>query len=195
MKAVETLPDGYREIFSVNLQTDKKAAVLVNLLAFLIMAVLIIPMCFAVPITALFDMERGFGAYCARFAVLLIAIIAYMILHELVHGIAMKSCGTKKINYGFTGLYAFAGSDDYYDKRSYMVIALAPVVVWGIVLAVINALVPKEWFWVSYLIQVFNLSGAAGDFYVTVRFLKFPKDILVKDSGIGMTVYSKEEKA
>ena len=26
----------------------------------------------------------------------------------------MKLCGTKKIKYGFTGLYAFAGSDDYY---------------------------------------------------------------------------------
>lgn len=195
MKAVDTLPNGYREIYSVNLQKDKKTAVFVNLLAFFIMAVLTVPMCFVIPFTALFDMERGFSAYCARFAILLIGIIAYMILHELVHGIAMKACGTKKINYGFTGMYAFAGSDDYYDKTSYIVIALAPVVVWGIVLAVINALVPREWFWVAYLIQVFNVSGAAGDFYVTVRFLTFPKDILVRDSGIGMTVYSKDEKA
>ena len=73
-----------------------------------------------------------------------------------------------------------------------MVIALAPVVFWGIVIAVINVLVPEGWFWVVYMIQVTNLSGAAGDLYVTVKFSRFPKDILIKDHGVGMTVFSKE---
>ena len=104
----------------------------------------------------------------------------------------MKIFGTKKVKYGFTGMYAYAGSDDYYDKKSYIIIALAPIVVWGIVLAIINVLVPYEWFWVVYLIQLINLSGAAGDLFVTVRFSKMPKDILVRDYGVGMTVYSAE---
>lgn len=59
-------------------------------------------------------------------------------------------------------------------------------------LAIINVLVPYEWFWVVYLIQLINLSGAAGDLFVTVRFSKMPKDILVRDYGVGMTVYSAE---
>ena len=88
-----------------------------------------------------------------RFAVLLVLLVVYMILHELVHGIAMKMCGTKKIKYGFTGMYAFAGSDDYYGKKPYIFIALAPVVLWGVVLAVVNPFVPAEWFWLVYLIQ------------------------------------------
>ena len=58
--------------------------------------------------------------------------------------------------------------------------------------AIINILVPKEWFWVVYLLQVFNISGAEGDFFVTVKFSKMPEDILVKDCGIGMTVYSEQ---
>ena len=137
-------------------------------------------------------MSQGYGAYFLRFGVLMAAIVVYMVLHELVHGITMKMCGTKKIKYGFTGVYAFAGSNDYYDKRSYIVIALAPIVVWGVVLLVLNLLVPVQWFWIVYWVQVSNISGAAGDLYVTYRFSRLPQDILVQDYGVGMTVYSAE---
>ena len=127
-----------------------------------------------------------------KYGVMLGALIVYMVLHELVHGIAMKLCGTKKVKYGFTGMYAFAGSEDFYDRKAYIFIALAPVVLWGIVLAVINPLVPVDWFWIVYFIQICNLSGAAGDLFVTVRFLRLPRDILIRDYGVGMRVYSKE---
>ena len=193
MKAATALPDGYREIYAVDLQKDKKLSLQVNLLALTIAAVLAVPMHFVVSITYLFDMEAGLGAYAVRFATMLVLMVVYMVLHELVHGIAMKLCGTKKVKYGFTGLYAFAGSEDYYGKRAYIFIALAPVVLWGVVLAVINPFVSAQWFWVVYFIQIINLSGAAGDFFVSVRFSRLPKDILVKDYGVGMTVYSRNE--
>lgn len=191
MKAIEVLPEGYAEVYSIDLQQDKKKALLVNLLAIAIAVALVVPMCFVVPIATLFDMENGMLAYGLRFVGLLVFMVAYMVLHELVHGIAMKLCGTKKVKYGFTGMYAFAGSTDYYDKRSYLFIALAPVVLWGVVIALVNPFVPTEWFWVVYLVQVMNLSGAAGDLFVTVTFLRMPRDILVKDHGVGMTVYSR----
>ena len=190
MKAVRTLPEGYQEIYSVDLKKDKKAAVIVNAAAIVIAVLLCVPMHFYIPITTLYDMQSGLGAYIMRFVALFLLMIAYMVLHELVHGVAMKICGTKKVKYGINGLYAFAGSADYYGKKAYIFIALAPVVLWGIVLAVINAFVPEAWFWVVYLLQVINLSGAAGDLFVTVKFSRFPKDILVKDYGVGMTVYS-----
>ncbi len=192
MKALTELPQGYGELFSIDLQKDKKLMLLVNGLAVLIGVLMAVPMHFAVPIDTLFSFEKGMTQYIMRFAVLFVSIFAYMILHELVHGITMKRCGTKKVKYGFTGLYAFAGSDDFYDKKSYILIALAPVVLWGIVLAVINLFVPTEWFWVVYTLQIMNISGAAGDFYVTVRFLRLKSDILVRDCGVGMTVYSKD---
>lgn len=192
MKALQVLPEGYKEIFSVNLQKNKKTAVLINTVAVVIGLVMGISMHFHISIATLFDMEKGLGAYSLRFAALLILNLIYIILHELVHGITMKICGTKKVKYGFTGIYAFAGSSDYYDKRNYIIIALAPVVLWGIVLGIINAFVPEDWFWVVYLIQIANISGAAGDMYVTAKFSKMPKDILVTDNGVEMKVYSKE---
>lgn len=194
MRAVSQLPDGYREIYAIDLQKNKKLALLVNGLAILIAVLLAVPAHFAVPIFTLFDMSQGYGAYFLRFGVLMVSLVIYMVLHELVHGVAMKLCGTKRVKYGFTGMYAFAGSEDYYGKASYIFIALAPVVLWGVVLLVLQFFVPTSWFWVVYMVQITNLSGAAGDLFVTVRFSRLPKDMLVQDYGVGMKVYSHTEE-
>ena len=187
MKALENLPEGYHEIYAIDLQKNKKMSILVNALAIIIAVAMIIPMHLIVPFSTLFGQD-----YTTRMIVWVVLLIAYMVLHELIHGVAMKLCGTKKVKYGFTGMYAFAGSNDYYSKKPYIFIALAPVVLWGIVLAVVNPFVPVDWFWIVYLIQVCNLSGAAGDLFVTVKFSRMPKDILIRDYGVGMTVYSQE---
>ena len=192
MRSLPELPQGYGEIFSLHLQKDKKLALLVNGLALLIAVPLALLGLAVVPISALFDMEAGLGAYILRFAALLLGYILYIVLHELVHGICMKHYGDLKPRYGFTGLYAYAGSDAFFCKRDYIVIALAPVVVWGIVLQLLCMLASPAWFWVVWFIQIGNLSGAAGDLYVTARFSKLPADILVQDSGVGMTVYGRK---
>ncbi len=194
MKAQHELPSGYSEILTVDLQKNKKQATIINIAALVIGLAMGIGMHFYIPITTLFNMSDGFVPYLIRFAALLVGMVAYIILHEAVHGIAMKMFGARKVKYGFTGIYAYAGSDDYFGKAPYIVIALAPIVVWGIVLAVLNFIVPVEFFWVVYFIQISNISGAAGDLYVTFKFLGLPKDILVCDTGVSMTVYSSESK-
>ena len=69
-------------------------------------------------------------------------------------------------------------------------IALAPIVIWGIFLTVLLILVPQSWFWAVYFIQLVNLSGAAGDLYVVWKFSGMRGDILIRDSGTDMTVYA-----
>lgn len=194
MKTQYELPSGYSEILTVDLQKNKKQATIINIAALVIGLAMGIGMHFYIPITTLFNMSDGFVPYLIRFAALLVGMVAYIILHEAVHGIAMKMFGARKVKYGFTGIYAYAGSDDYFGKTPYIVIALAPIVVWGIVLAVLNFIVPVEFFWVVYFIQISNISGAAGDLYVTFKFLRLPKDILVCDTGVSMTVYSSGSK-
>lgn len=185
------LPEGYREIYSVNLQKDKKAALIVNIAALILMVIFVIIGILIVPISYTFDNDGSIVTVWMKTIAVLAGMIVYFILHELVHGITMKHYGAKKVKYGFTGLYAFAGCEEYFSKKPYIVIALAPIVVWGVVLAAICCFVTKSWFWVVYFIQIMNLSGAAGDLYVTCKFSKFPKDILIKDTGVEMKVYSK----
>jgi len=191
MKVVNELPQDYKEIFSMDLNKDKKLSFFVNFFSILLAVAVFIIGCFIVPFNTFYNLKDILGTLVKMLLVLFL-IVVYIVLHELVHGVAMKICGTKKIKYGFTGLYAFAGSDDYYDKKSYIFIALAPVVLWGVVLALINIFVPTGWFWVVYLIQMMNISGAAGDLYITFKSIKFPKDSLVKDYGVSMKVFSKE---
>jgi hypothetical protein len=191
MKGYESLPADFAPILSIDLQKQKKLAVLVNVLAFVIAVLMVVIGIFAVPDAKLFDFSAGYGVYFGRLGVLVGGLFAYIILHELVHGIFMRLFSRQRVKYGFTGLYAFAGSDAYFDKASYIIIALAPVIVWGAVLAVLCALLPPLWFWPVYLIQINNFSGAAGDFYVTARFLFLPRDILVRDTGVAMTVFAK----
>lgn len=194
MNYCRELPEGYSEIFTVNLQKDRKMALKLNVAALIVAVIMAVPMHFYIPFGSLFDFSQGFGMYCLRFGVLIAGYFAYIVLHELTHGVTMKIFGCDKVKYGFTGLYAFAGCDVYFGKKSYIAVALSPVVVWGIVLAVINVFVPESWFWVVYFIQIGNISGAAGDFYVTCKFSRMPKDILVKDIGVGMTVYSAQNR-
>ena len=192
MHSYETLPEGYREWMKVDLQKNKKLALIVNGIGLIIAVVMAVIGQLIVPIQTLFDMEAGLGMYTLRFVVLLAGMVAYIILHELVHGVVMKHYSRQKPFYGFTGLYAYAGSKCYFDRRSYIVIALAPIVVWGVVLLILNLFAAGSWFWVVYFIQISNVSGAAGDFYVSARFSKMPQDILVNDVGVSMTVYVKE---
>ena len=62
MKALQVLPEGYKEIYSVNLQKNKKTAVLINTVAVVIGLVMGISMHFHISIATLFDMEKGLGA-------------------------------------------------------------------------------------------------------------------------------------
>ena len=97
MKAVKNLPEGYREICTIDLQKNKKMALVVNLLAIVIAALLAIPMHYVVPISSLFSMENGMQAYMFRFAAMFVLLILYMIQKNLVESILLKKELSKKI--------------------------------------------------------------------------------------------------
>ncbi len=189
MKSTLTLPASYGAYCSIDLQKNKKEFWLVNGLAIAIMVMAIVIAAFFVPITALFA-DNDLLLFALRLLSLGLGLVVYMVLHELVHGIFIRIFSKKRAHYGFTGAYAFAGSDAYFSRAHYIIIALAPVVIWGVVLSLALAFVPRAWFWVVYFIWLNNISGAAGDYYVTVRMLRMPKDILVQDNGTAMTVFA-----
>ena len=194
MRSISALPSGYREACRIDLIHNRRQCILVNALSILIFVLLAVPVHLRISAWTLFDLSDGFLPYLLRFLVLLGGTVAYMVLHELTHGAVMHLCETKHVRYGFTGLYAFAGSSDYYGRLPYLCIALAPIVLFGILLALLCTVVPRSWFWVVYVFQLTNLSGAAGDLYVTVRMLRLPADLLVQDSGTSMIVYTNENR-
>ena len=189
MKTVQQLPEGYAESCTFDLQNNKKEAAIVNGMAAVIMALMFLAMQFHMPLVAWMDQMFENGRLIPVMAVTAVCTLVYVILHEFTHGVAMKLMEGKEVKYGFTGLYAYAGSSvDYFPKFRYIFIALAPVVLWGAVFAVLQALL-TEWTWPVYFLQMVNVSGAAGDIYVSARTARMSGTILVMDTGVNMTVY------
>lgn len=185
---VTQLPEGYREIKTVDLLNNKKEMLTVNLAALLLGAVMVLPAALLVPFHA-YHKELLYNIFVPL--LFLAALFLYILLHEAVHGVFMKKLSNVKPYFGFKGLmYACAGSTAFFDKRSYMLIAMAPVVLLGLVLLLANLLLPVAWFWFVYIIQIVNISGAAGDIYVMNIIRKAPADTLVCDAGVSMKLYS-----
>lgn len=192
MAAVTQLPEGYRETEVLNLQSNKKTALLIQVIAIVIMVIMMVGMNLVIPFTDWLD-SLELKQMIVRLAVMAVGYVLYIIAHELTHGVFMKLVGGQKVKYGFTGMYAFAGSEqDYFDRTSYIKISLAPLVIWGIVFVILQIILPESWLWVVWFWQMGNVSGAAGDMYVTWKTLHRPETVLVRDTGIDMTYYEKE---
>jgi len=185
------LPEGYTEIKRVDLQKNIKLAVLVNVLALVIAVVVFFIGTLVNPFSFSIDYENLTGTLLTLGGVFF-AMILYLVAHELIHGVFMKKYSGKKARYGFTGLYAYAGSDAYFAKGAYLVIGLAPVVTFFALCLLLNTVLPEKWFWPVYFIQIINLSGAAGDLYVTCLMSRMPANTLVKDDGTAMSIYTME---
>jgi len=187
MKSYPTLPQGYVPFASIDLLRNKKQFWIVNGLSIALCVLMLIPP-FLWGYSLFFGGDGSLSASFLRMGAALVGLLAYIALHELTHGIVMMACGAR-VHYGYKVAYAYAGSYAYFTRSAYFVIALAPVVLWGIVFAVLTACLPEHWFWVGWLWQLMNVSGAAGDFYCSIRILRAPRDTLVQDTGTAMTFY------
>lgn len=189
MKSYAALPQGYchTPAAAIDLVHNKKQFWIVNGLSVVLCVImLILPFLWGRSLRD-FVGEGPLPALLLRLVVVA-GLLAYIALHELTHGAVMKACGAS-VRYGYKVVYAYAGSYAYFTRSAYFVIALAPVVLWGIVFAVLTACLPEHWFWVGWLWQLMNVSGAAGDFYCSIRILRAPRDTLVQDTGTAMTFY------
>ena len=195
MNCCQELPEGYQEIFCIDLQRDKKTALAVNLLCVVLTLAVGIPMYLYCPFWILLDTSDGLAAFFIRAAVLIVGMIAYVVLHELTHAAVMKYYGATKLRFGMSLMYAYAGSEgDYFAKRPYLHTAAAPLLLWGLVFLLLSLLVRGPYLCVILILQLVNISGAAGDLYVMWKVSRLPDDILVRDTGIDMTVFSRETR-
>ena len=177
------LPEHYRQIHSVDLMKNRPMALLslALLIAMLALGFVLCPKWSGAVI--------GFQMLL-YLVLLLLGIVAYMVFHELIHGVTMQIFSGGKPSYGFNGAAAYAGSAAYFTKRQYAVIALLPLVLLGILLAALNALLYPSLFWFVFLLQTVNVFGSAGDLYVVLRIAAMPYDTLVLDTGTCMRFYS-----
>ena len=122
-----------------------------------------------------------------------LALVAYIPLHELTHGVSMYALSGVRPKYGLKLPYAYAGSTVWFDRKSHVITALAPVVLWGVALQIAIAMLPPEWFWPLWIVQISNLSGSAGDMYTVWALMGMKGDLLIQDTGVRMRIMKKAE--
>lgn len=182
------LPAGYRFAGVMDFVHNRKLMLRVNIAALISIPVLIILGLIFVPFGPSWQLMTD---HWLLFVALGLMYIAYIFLHEITHGVFMGLLSGAKVNYGFQFCYAYAGSTAWFDRKSHIITALAPLVIWGIVLQALCMLLPPEWFWLFWPIQISNISGSAGDIYCSVYLTRFPGDILIQDTGTRMRIMRK----
>lgn len=182
------LPKEYHEILRIDPQKDRKRAHIVNALSSVITVVLLMLGHRIVPLTLVFTADNP-ALIAVRLLTIAAGAILCLLLHEPIHGIFMEKLSSIRTKYGFTGICAYAESEAFFYKRSYLIILLAPAVIWGIILTLFCVVMPDSVFWVAFMGQVANLASAAGDLYIAWIVLRMPDGVLVQDMGTSLAVY------
>ena len=180
------LPNGYKKIMELNLQNNPKLKLGITITALILSIIMGIYGNQIRPIK--FYLRENFD----QAAYIFLGILLYMIMHELIHCIFMWILGGKRARLAFHGPFTFASSTIYFHKWQYMIIALAPFVIWGTVLGFLcHIFVKTNWFWTFYLIQIVNITGAVSDLYLVKKFIRKPSSLLIRDNGAAISAFVK----
>ena len=179
------LPKGYRYAGTMDFTRNKKQVVALLKVG---VALTAIPAVLGVAVSFLRPQVMVFARDWRMWLWMALMLIAYIPLHELTHGAVMYALSDVPPTYGFKLPYAWAGSTVWFDRRSHVITALAPVVLWGVILQILIFALPEKWFWPLWIIQISNLSGSAGDIYCAWALLKMDCDLLIQDTCVRMRI-------
>lgn len=184
------LPAGYDLYEILDMAADRAVFKRIAWCSLVVTAAMIVCGLLAVSPSALFAM--GWLRVLLAVGLTVVGMVVYVFAHEWVHGVFIRIFTGEPAQFGFlagSGM-AYAKSSWFFSRPAYITVALAPVIVWGVVLALLMGDVPAGYFWCLYAIQIFNISGAVGDLYVTWLVMRMPRDILIFDEGVSMKFFA-----
>ena len=185
------LPVGYRQALYINAK-NAKFGIIFNLIALAVLIVVI-----ALAIISLHISDRPIPRFLEmdppQLIVTHVAFIAitsaYVVLHELVHGIAYKALTGEKLTFGISWSCAFCGVPHLYTYRKTVLIAVvAPFAVFTLLFIPILILlyfVSPLYYMIMAVVFGLHLGGCSGDLYVSYLLIsKFKNNnTLMRDTG------------
>lgn len=181
----KTLPKGYRYAGAMDFTRNKKQITAVLKLALALTAISVLVGAAVMPSR---PSLRDFIETWPLWLSISVMLVAYIPLHELSHGAVMYALSGVKPSYGLKLPYAYCGSTVWFDRKSHILTALAPLIAWGVILQILIAVLPDRWFWPLWIVQVSNLSGSAGDIYCAWALTRMDGELLIQDTGTRMRI-------
>ena len=180
-----TLPKGYRYAGTLDFTRNRKQIVAVLRLA---VTLTVIPVIIGIVVSLLKPEVMGFIRDWRLWLAMAGMLLAYIPLHELTHGAVMLALSGVMPRFGLKLPYAYCGSTVWFDRKSHVVTALAPLAVWCVILQVLITALPGVWFWPLWAVQISNLSGSAGDIYCAWALIRMDGRLLIQDTGTRMRI-------
>ncbi|MFK5689369.1 DUF3267 domain-containing protein [Ornithinimicrobium sp. LYQ92] len=177
------LPSSYRMHESVDLKENGKVAVLIQVISVLVAVAMM-------GLAVVQDLALASGwSSAVTVAVTLFSCVVYMAAHELTHGAFLWALTGARPQFSVRLPYLTTGNEAYLNKRSFVVVALAPLLVWGVVFVLLLLLAPQDLLLTTYVLLVLNLASSAGDVVQAIAAARFPAAALIRDNGHDTTVY------
>lgn len=119
------LPPEYEARTAVDLKEDRKAAAAIQLV-FVAVVIVVVGGGFLLDL----PMSSG-GDTWVTISVAVVACVAYMAVHELTHAVLLWGLSRVRPTVALRIPYLVVGGRGYLNKRSFIIAALAPAVLWG----------------------------------------------------------------
>lgn len=195
------LPSAYRQAKYINAK-NAKFGLLFNLIALLVFAVVLVLAVLLLQAKSDFSFVEDVlmnDYYFLALLVFCIVMVAYVVLHEIVHGIAYKALTGEKLTFGLSWSCAFCGVPHIYTyRRTAMISVVAPFAVFTLLflpLLVLFYFVSPMCFVLCSALFGLHVGGCSGDLYVLALFLfRFRgRRALMRDTGPEQYFYVPEE--
>ena len=123
---------------------------------------------------------------------IILSVIGFIVVHELIHIIFMTIFSKGKVNVKVKFPTIAVGSNAYFNKPKYIILALTPVVFLGIGSLVCLLMLPYKLLFA--IMMTLNFATASGDYILTYFALKQEKNTYFVDKADNTFVYIKENK-
>ena len=180
---VTTPPAGYQAASRLDLKADRRAAITIQVGVALTVAA---------AIAAAFLLDLPLDSGWSRLLVTLLtvaAVVLYMAAHELTHGAALWALTRVRPTYAVRLPYLTTGSQALLTRRDAVIVAMAPFVLWAVVLSALWLTLPQDARLTVYVLMALNVAGSVGDGVQAWVFSRLAPGALVRDDGTETTVF------
>ena len=190
--STKALPEGYVQSDEINLKTNKRLAIGLNIFGFFVaVASFFLLSSFAASVRP--SLMNTSGRMTVGTAAVLVALVAIlMTVHELVHGFFFWIFTRSKSVFALGVFYAYAGAPDWYlPARQYAIAAVGPLVIVGVLGLLLMLLMPESWMLFLLFVVAFNTGESMGDLLIFTRLFKVSPTCLTNDTGDIITFYER----
>ena len=187
------LPEGYRLVKTVD-AGDKRFGLLMNLWAFLLTALVGVGgffLKFRGDLGSAFPDLGNIWLFEGWLFGILVALILYLVLHELTHGAVYRLLTGEKLTFGIKLTCAYCGVPNIYVTRKTALLSLlAPFTVFSVAFLVPFFLLSGPLSSAFLVLFAFHFGGCVGDLYDTILLLfRLKGKLLMRDTGPMQTFY------